>query len=74
MAIYCSHVELLDTKPPIWRCVELSSQTTLRQLHRIIQIAMGWENCHLHKFLVGKQRYGVPDLTYDEPGEVIREG
>ena len=74
MNIYRIHVSLLDIKPPIWRRIELSSQTTLRQLHRILQIAMGWENSHLHEFLVGRHRYGVADPTYDEPGDVIAEG
>jgi hypothetical protein len=56
VAIYRIHIALLDTKPPVWRRVELSSRTTLRQFHRILQIAMGWSNSHLHEFLVGKQR------------------
>jgi hypothetical protein len=34
---------------------------------------MGSENCHLHEFIVGGLRYGIPDPTYDEPGEVIAE-
>jgi len=74
VAIYRIHVSLLDIEPPIWRRIELPSQTTLRLFHRILQIVMGWENYHMHEFLVGKQRYGVPDSTYDEPGEVILEG
>lgn len=73
MAIYRIHVSLLDIEPVIWRSLELSSQTTLRQFHRILQIVMGWENYHMHEFLAGKQRYGVPDSTSDEPGEVIVE-
>lgn len=74
MAIYRIHVALLDIKPPIWRRIELSSQTTLRQFHRILQIAMGWSNSHLHEFVANGQRYGIPDQTYDNPGDVIREG
>jgi hypothetical protein len=74
VTIYRIFISLLDIEPPIWRCIELSSQTTLRQFHRILQIVIGWENHHLHEFLVGKQRYGVPDSTYDEPGGVILEG
>jgi hypothetical protein len=35
---------------------------------------MGWENCHLHEFLVGTKRFGVPDPTYDAPGVAIVEG
>ena len=74
MTIYRVRVSLLDIEPPIWRRIELSGQTTLRQFHRILQIVMGWENSHLHEFLVGLQRYGVPDPTYDEPGDVVPEG
>ena len=54
MAIYRIHVSLLDIDPPIWRRIELSSRTALRQFHRVLQIVMGWENYHLHEFLVGK--------------------
>jgi hypothetical protein len=52
----------------IWRRIELSSQTTLKQLHRILQIAMGWENCHLHEYIVDGRRYGTADPAYDGPG------
>jgi len=74
MVIFRVHVSLLNIEPLIWRRVELSSQTTLKQFHRILQIAMGWTNSHLHEFIVGRQRYGTPDLHYDGPGEVISEG
>ena len=74
MVIFQVHVPLREIEPPIWRLIELSSQTTLKQFHRILQIAMGWENCHLHEFIVGDLRYGTPDPTYGEPGEVIAEG
>ena len=73
MLIYRVHVSLVDIEPPIWRSIELSSQTTLKQFHRILQIAMGWENYHLHEFIVDGQRYGIPDPNY-EPGDVIAEG
>lgn len=74
MDIYRIYVALIDVEPPIWRRIELSSRSTLKQLHRILQIAMGWENYHLHEFIVGKLRYGVSAPDDDEPGEVISEG
>jgi hypothetical protein len=73
MTIFQVHVSLKGIDPPIWRRVELSSQTTLKQFHRILQVAMGWEDHHLHEFIVDGQRYGTPDPTYDEPGEVSPE-
>jgi hypothetical protein len=39
MDIYRVHVSLRRIDPSIWRRIELSSQTTLKQLHRILQIA-----------------------------------
>ena len=73
MIIYRIRVSLLDIRPVIWRRFELSSQTTLKQFHRILQIVMGWGNYHLHEFRVGTKRYGVPDPDYDDPGDVIVE-
>ena len=73
MEIYRVHVSLREIQPLIWRRIELFPTTTLKQFHRILQIAMGWENYHLHEYIVEGRRYGTPDPTYDGPGEVIRE-
>ena len=35
--------------------------TTLAQLHTILQIVMGWEDYHLHQFVIGRRLYSVPD-------------
>jgi hypothetical protein len=40
-SIYQIKVTLRDSKPPIWRRLLISSETTLAQLHDIIQVAMG---------------------------------
>jgi hypothetical protein len=73
MDIYRVHVSLREIGPAIWRRIELSSQTTLKQLHRILQIAMGWEDSHLHEYIVNGQHYGTADPAYDGPGEILRE-
>jgi Plasmid pRiA4b ORF-3-like protein len=31
---------------------------TLRNLHEVLQVAMEWEDCHLHEFDIESQRYG----------------
>lgn len=43
--IYQIKVRLRDSKPPIWRRLLISSETTLPKLHDIIQAAMGWFSC-----------------------------
>ncbi len=59
-AVYTLKITLTDLEPEIWRSVEVRGDTTLGKLHRIIQAVMGWEDCHMHLFRVGKQMYGVP--------------
>src|SRR2546425_1915314 len=34
--------------PPIWLRIQVTSDTTLAKLHRILQRVMGWEDTHLH--------------------------
>ncbi|HXP83933.1 MAG TPA: plasmid pRiA4b ORF-3 family protein [Bryobacteraceae bacterium] len=59
--IYQIKVTLLGTKPPIWRRLLVPGKFTLEQLHDVLQAAMGWQDCHLHEFRVGRDRFGVPD-------------
>jgi hypothetical protein len=35
--------------------------TTLAQLHTILQTVMGWEDYHLHQFVIGRRLYSLPD-------------
>ncbi|HEY5960498.1 MAG TPA: plasmid pRiA4b ORF-3 family protein [Polyangiaceae bacterium] len=54
-------VTLEGLKPAIWRRVVVPSEFTLFDLHVVIQVAMGWENCHLHDFTIGRRQYALPD-------------
>lgn len=64
-SIYQLKITLKDFRPPIWRRVQVASETTLGKLHRIIQLAMGWTNSHLHAFLIQGVEYGQPMPEYD---------
>ena len=46
--------------PPVWRQLLIPAAYTLARVHRVIQAAMGWEDCHMHAFQIGKTSYG-PD-------------
>jgi len=53
-------VTLLDVEPLVWRELLVPADFTFAQLHRILQAAMGWEDCHLHEFDVGGVCVGMP--------------
>ena len=63
-------IELRGSDPLIWRQVEVPTSITLDVLHDIIQIAMGWRDCHPWEFKIGKQRYSLP--MEDDWGAVPR--
>ena len=63
--VYQLKITLDDTQPPLWRRV-LTNDCTLAKLHAIIQISMGWGDCHLHVFEIGGEQYG-PLEQRDEP-------
>lgn len=69
--VYQIKVTLDDTHPPIWRRIQVSEDTSLLKLHDIVQIVMGWEDDHLHSFLIEDQYYGRPeDDEYGEFGTI----
>lgn len=61
--IYQMKITLVGSKPPIWRRMLVPADMTLERLHLAVQLVMGWQNCHLHEFEFGGERFGesVPD-------------
>ncbi|TDD06572.1 plasmid pRiA4b ORF-3 family protein [Nonomuraea diastatica] len=51
-------VALRDVQPPVWRRIQVPSAARLWDLHNVIQIAMGWQNFHLHMFAKDWVEYG----------------
>ena len=68
--IYQIKVTLRRSKPPIWRRLLVHSNITLLDLHKIIQIAMGWENSHLHQFIIADEYYSIPS---EEDWQPVRD-
>jgi hypothetical protein len=60
-------VTLGDVQPPVWRRVRVPAEITLAELHRVLQIAMGWRDAHLHQFEVAGELIGVPDPEISRP-------
>ena len=63
--IYQIKITLLGSDPLIWRSIQVAGNTNLRQLHEIIQVAMGWTNSHLYQFHIDGEYYGQPDSEFD---------
>jgi len=55
-------VQLEGAFPPVWRRIKVASDLGLEDLHEVLQVLMGWEDYHLHRFTTG------PEL---EPGAVF---
>ncbi len=64
--VYQIKILLRDTKPPIWRRVLVRGDSTLADLHRVIQVTMDWAGYHLHEFEMGGRCYGEPDPDWDD--------
>jgi hypothetical protein len=54
-------VSLKDHVPAIWRHLVVPGEITLSTLHKVLQVAMGWEASHLYVFEIGDQRFAPPD-------------
>lgn len=65
--VYQFHILLLQISPAIWRRVLVRSDSSLADLHYIIQILMGWEDVHLHRFMLHGKVYGInkPGVGFD---------
>jgi hypothetical protein len=59
--IYQLRVELQRLEPLVWRRILVPGTVKLAKLDRVLQAAMGWNNTHLHEWVIQGQRYGAPD-------------
>lgn len=69
-------VSIRDTKPLVWRRLQIPSGITFHELNAIIQLAFGWCGYHLYSFEVGAtlHQYGLhieepSDESFDMPWE-----
>jgi hypothetical protein len=48
--VHVVKVNLYGAKPPVWRRLEIPSAMRLAQVHKVLQVAFGWCDYHLHCF------------------------
>ncbi|ASR01812.1 plasmid pRiA4b ORF-3 family protein [Gordonia rubripertincta] len=51
--VFRIRVDLDDARPPIWRRLDVRSDISLEDLHRVVQAAFGWLDYHLYRFALG---------------------
>jgi site-specific recombinase XerD len=62
IVIYQLKISILDIHPMIWRRIRVSSNSTITDLHYIVQIAMGWTDSHLHRFIINGAGDGIAQI------------
>lgn len=66
--VYQFKITLKHSKPAIWRRIQVPETYSFWDLHVAIQDAMGWDDCHLHEFMVPTQKdreaeIGLPGVS-----------
>jgi len=56
--VYQLRVVLRGISPLIWRRLLVCGDSTVADLHAILQIALGWSGEHLHRFVIQGRQYG----------------
>lgn len=59
-------IALAYISPSIWRQVVLPDNCTLGNLHEVIQIVMGWHNCHMHRFEIDGVSYTSAQMAEED--------
>ena len=57
---YFVHVWIRGIHPMLWRRFIVRSDSTLADLHVLLQIGFDWTDFHLHRFRIRKKDYAVP--------------
>ena len=59
-------VTLRDVLPTVTRVIDVPASCTLPELHDLLQATVGWTDSHLHQFVAGTAKYGVPHEEWED--------
>jgi hypothetical protein len=65
---------LRDVHPAVWRRFTLADSLSIADLHRVVQLLMGWDDDHLHRFRIHGRDYGIAyigGLSFDEDAAAV---
>ena len=67
-------VQIDEVSPAVIRRIEVPSAMRLDDLHFVLQIAIGWQNCHPFEFRIGDKAWGLVDRDSSDnpmPAETV---
>src|SRR6266496_2427681 len=73
--VYQLRIWIREISPQIWRRLLVRSDSTIAQLHEILQIAFDWTDEHLHQFLIRGKPYGIwkpGGISFDDNPHQVR--
>jgi Plasmid pRiA4b ORF-3-like protein len=66
-------IEIDEVTPAVIRRVEVPVTIRLDDLHFVLQIAIGWQNCHPFEFRIGDEAWGLVDRDTPETNPLPAE-
>jgi Plasmid pRiA4b ORF-3-like protein len=67
-------VTLREVEPEVERVIDVPAAITLDDLHKVLQVALGWTDSHLHEFRTAHATYAVPFEQWDDEESVASCG
>ncbi|MEM6772030.1 MAG: plasmid pRiA4b ORF-3 family protein, partial [Bacteroidota bacterium] len=66
-------INIIDSKPEIYRTLVVPDDTLLPDLHGMLQVAFDWEEAHLYEFIHAGQRYLTGETLNELPAQDARK-
>ena len=73
--VYQLRMRLCRISPLIWRRFLVRSDTSIADLHHLIQAAFGWIDSHLHRFVIHGKDYGIAyagGISFTDDPKLVR--
>jgi hypothetical protein len=64
---------LKGISPMVWRRIQVTAGSTLRELHGVFLVTMGWDELHLFEFSLRAIHYGSSELGWKSPNISLGE-
>jgi len=66
-------ITLRGISPLIWRRLLVHAETSVVDLHYILQLVLGWTDSHLHRFLIHSKEYSSKEYSIAYDGGMARD-